>query len=77
MTQPSKSRRAIVVQGPGTANVVTVTTPNLSPTNVLVKTACVGLNPSDAKMAQAGMPQGSIAGLDFAGIVISKGANVS
>ncbi|KAJ5017244.1 Trans-enoyl reductase lepG [Colletotrichum sp. SAR 10_99] len=77
MTQPSKTRRAIVVQGPGTATVVTVTTPNLSPTNVLVKTACVGLNPSDAKMVQAGMPQGSMAGLDFAGIVISKGTNVS
>lgn len=77
MTQLSKSRNAIVVQVPGTAKVVSVSIPALSPTNILVRTACVGLNPSDAKMIQAGMPQGSIAGLDFAGIVISKGTNVS
>ncbi|KAK2042675.1 GroES-like protein [Colletotrichum somersetense] len=77
MALPSESRNAIVVQGCGTAKVVSVPTPNLSPTNVLVKTACVGLNPLDNKLIKAGIPRGSIGGLDFAGIVVSKGADVS
>ncbi|KAI3392861.1 hypothetical protein diail_5036 [Diaporthe ilicicola] len=77
MTQPSKTRKAIIVQGPAKATVVSTPIPELSPTNVLVKTACVGLNPSDAKMIQAGMPRGSMAGLDFAGVVTSKGKEVS
>ncbi|KAL0936840.1 uncharacterized protein CTRU02_209056 [Colletotrichum truncatum] len=77
MTQPSKTRKALVVQGPGTAKPVAVPLPALGSTNVLVKAACVGLNPSDAKMVDAGIPQGSIAGLDFAGVVVSKGSDVS
>ncbi|KAF6814639.1 zinc-binding oxidoreductase [Colletotrichum musicola] len=77
MTQPSRTRKALVVQGPGAAKPVSVPIPPLSPTNVLVKTACVGLNPSDAKMIQAGVPRGSMAGLDFAGVVVSKGSDVS
>ncbi|KAK1977245.1 chaperonin 10-like protein [Colletotrichum cereale] len=77
MTQPPKSRKVLVVQGPGTTKVVSVSTPNLSPTNILVKTACIGLNPLDAKMIKAGTPPGSMTGLDFAGIVVSKGADVS
>ncbi|KAK6222957.1 hypothetical protein QIS74_03802 [Colletotrichum tabaci] len=76
MTQPRRTRKAILVQGPGMAAVATVPIPTLSPTNILVKTACVGLNPSDAKMVQAGAPQGSMAGLDFAGEVVSKGSQV-
>ncbi|KAG8160819.1 hypothetical protein KVR01_009083 [Diaporthe batatas] len=76
MTLLPKSRNAVIVHGREAAKLITTSIPVLSPTNVLVKTACVGLNPSDVKMIQAGMPQGSMAGLDFAGIVISKGTNV-
>ncbi|KAJ0162631.1 Protein TOXD [Colletotrichum tanaceti] len=77
MTQPKRTRKAMLIQGPGTATVETVAIPTtLSPTDILVKTACVGLNPSDAKMVQAGTPQGSMAGLDFAGEVVSKGSRV-
>jgi len=77
MTLLPKSRNAIIVEGPGVAKVVSASIPALAPTNVLVKTACVGLNPSDAKMIQTGVPLGSMAGLDFAGIIMAKGTAVS
>lgn len=68
---------AFIVQGPGIAKPMNVSLPALSATNVLVKTACVGLNPLDVRMARAGVPQGSMAGIDFAGEVVSVGSQVS
>ncbi|TLS31068.1 hypothetical protein PpBr36_02607 [Pyricularia pennisetigena] len=67
------TRSALVVSGPGQLDLVTQPMPEPGPGQVLVRVACVALNPSDAKMVNAGVPLGSVAGLDFAGVVVAVG----
>ncbi|KAL8369932.1 hypothetical protein RB595_000337 [Gaeumannomyces hyphopodioides] len=67
------TRSALVVAGPGRLELATQPTPEPGPGQVLVRVACVALNPSDAKMVDAGVPIGSVAGLDFAGVVVAVG----
>lgn len=70
-------REALVVKGPGqlelACGVPMPTEHELKPGQVLVRVACVALNPSDAKMVEAGEGLGAIAGLDFAGTVVRLG----
>ncbi|KAK2596714.1 hypothetical protein QQS21_006229 [Conoideocrella luteorostrata] len=70
-----QSRAVVLVQSPGVVKVAVMPTPQPSPTQILIGCSFVGLNPSDTKMVEAGMPLDSVAGLDFAGVVVSKGAN--
>ncbi|KAL8295937.1 hypothetical protein RB597_009035 [Gaeumannomyces tritici] len=67
------TRSALIVAGPGRLELATQPTPRPGPGQVLVRAACVALNPSDAKMVDAGVPIGSVAGLDFAGVVVAVG----
>ncbi|TLD11805.1 hypothetical protein PspLS_11640 [Pyricularia sp. CBS 133598] len=67
------SRSALIVSGPGQLELVMQAMPKPGPGQVLVRAACVALNPSDAKMVNAGFPSGSVAGLDFAGVVVAIG----
>lgn len=71
------SRTGLVVQGPGKLAKATLTVPGtLFSTQVLIKTACVALCPSDAKMVQAGNFPQALGGVDFSGVVIARGTAV-
>lgn len=73
MTMPPlpPKRHGLLVSKPGELQPSPLAMPQLSPGQVLVKTSCVALNPSDAKMVAAGLPRGSLAGLDFSGTVVA------
>ena len=73
-----ETRRAIV-QGAGgdLAIDANVPLPALSPTQVLVKTAAVALNPTDYKMHTNFPSPGACVGCDFAGTVVAMGSDAS
>ncbi|TLD13913.1 uncharacterized protein PgNI_02631 [Pyricularia grisea] len=62
-------RYGLILSGKDQLSVSALKMPLLQPGQVLVKTACVALNPSDAKIVAAGFPSGVLAGVEFAGTV--------
>ncbi|KAM3426203.1 hypothetical protein NHJ13734_009599 [Beauveria thailandica] len=72
------TQKAIVVQGPGVAKVVTDRPiPELRHDYILVKTAAVGLNPTDWKSVEFRVKEaGPVVGCDYAGIVEAVGPAV-
>ncbi|KAM3552872.1 hypothetical protein MY1884_006980 [Beauveria asiatica] len=71
------TQKAIVVQGPGVAKVVTDRPiPELRHDYILVKTAAVGLNPTDWKSVEFRVKEaGPVVGCDYAGVV--HGSNIA
>ncbi|KAK8143262.1 hypothetical protein G3M48_007489 [Beauveria asiatica] len=72
------TQKAIVIQGPGVAKVVTDRPiPELRHDYILVKTAAVGLNPTDWKSVEFRVKEaGPVVGCDYAGIVEAVGPAV-
>ncbi|TLS27020.1 hypothetical protein PpBr36_04730 [Pyricularia pennisetigena] len=71
-TLPSR-RYGLLISKPGELRMSALEMPQLSPGQVLIKTACVALHPSDAKIVAAGFHRSCLAGLDFAGTVVAVG----
>src|SRR5689334_17291884 len=69
------TRHVLILTGPDTLSAVSLNIPKLRPDQVLLKTACVAVNPSDAKLISAGFPHGVPAGLDFSGTVVATGSD--
>ncbi|KAH6891329.1 chaperonin 10-like protein [Thelonectria olida] len=75
-TLPS-TQSAVKVTGPSTVDLATgVPLPTLSPTDVLVRVACVSINHVDGKSADMSPSPGATSGVDFSGIVVALGTDV-
>ncbi|KAK7538814.1 chaperonin 10-like protein [Phyllosticta citribraziliensis] len=69
--------KAIKIKTPGHAEVEDVSTPQIRPGYVLVKTVAVALNPTDWKHIDFVPCEGSTSGCDFAGVVQELGPGVT
>ncbi|KKA22159.1 Alcohol dehydrogenase [Rasamsonia emersonii CBS 393.64] len=71
--------KALVYQGPGKATVVSDRpVPKVRDHYILVKVKAIALNPTDWKHVYRGLPkEGSLIGVDYAGIVEEVGPNVT
>jgi aspyridone synthetase trans-acting enoyl reductase len=68
---------ALKVEGPGTVTLSkTAPLPTLDPSEVLVRVACVSINPVDGKSAELSPSPGATCGIDFSGVVVALGADV-
>ncbi|UNI21205.1 hypothetical protein JDV02_007215 [Purpureocillium takamizusanense] len=80
-TTPTKAttQKAVVIQGPGVAKLVTDRPiPRLRDDYILVKTAAVALNPTDWKHIQSRVRRaGPLVGCDYAGVVERVGPKVT
>lgn len=70
------SRRAIVIQGPGHAEVTTAPVPKVEKDFIKVKNVAVALNPSDWKHVDWRADPGAVVGFDYAGYVEEVGPDV-
>ncbi|KAI0487510.1 GroES-like protein [Xylaria cf. heliscus] len=69
-------RTAIVAEGPGKLTIRhNIPMPPLTPNSVIVKTAAVAINPSDAKFLDYSPAPGAIHGTDYAGTVVALGGD--
>ncbi|KAK4235125.1 chaperonin 10-like protein [Achaetomium macrosporum] len=77
---PPSEIKAVVITGPGTAEVKTVPLPSLPDDYVLIRPTAVALNPTDWKHID-GVPRaveaGAVVGCDYAGIVEQVGPKVT
>jgi NADPH:quinone reductase-like Zn-dependent oxidoreductase len=70
------TRCSIVQSDTGVGYIKDVPTPSLLPSEILVKTVAVAINPTDHKMPAAFPSPGAIIGCDFAGTVAKLGDDV-
>jgi NADPH:quinone reductase-like Zn-dependent oxidoreductase len=70
------TRCSIVQSETGVGYIKDVPTPSLLPSEILVKTAAVAINPTDHKMPAAFPSPGAIIGCDFAGTIAKLGEDV-
>ena len=71
------TRRAVVTTGKGQVAVQDVRLPTPGEGELVVRTAAVGLNPTDWKSLELAPAIGAVIGVDFAGEVVQLGPNVS
>jgi len=72
------TQRALKIEGPGkVALVETCPLPRMQNNDVLVRVACVSLNPADGKSADMSPSVGATSGCDFSGEVTGVGDAVS
>ncbi|KAK1771952.1 chaperonin 10-like protein [Phialemonium atrogriseum] len=68
---------AVKITGPGTVALnKAAPLPVLDPSEILVRVACVSINPVDGKSAEMAPSPGATSGVDFSGIVVALGADV-
>ncbi|KAJ5420682.1 Polyketide synthase enoylreductase [Penicillium sp. CMV-2018d] len=79
MTVTGTSLQTAIVEGTGGEPILShdVPIPTLGPSEVLVETKAVAINPSDHKMSQKFPSAGAIVGSDFAGTVVKIGSGVA
>ncbi|RAK81610.1 zinc-binding alcohol dehydrogenase family protein [Aspergillus fijiensis CBS 313.89] len=78
MSELPTTQQALKIAGPGSIELQTSQPlPQLGADEVLVRVACVGLNPYDAKSADISPSPGATAGLDFAGEIVALGEGVT
>lgn len=79
MTVTGTSLQTAIVEGTGGELILShdVSIPTLGPSDVLVETKAVAINPSDHKMSQKFPSAGAIVGSDFAGTVVKIGSGVA
>ncbi|PYI20234.1 GroES-like protein [Aspergillus violaceofuscus CBS 115571] len=78
MSELPTTQQALKIAGPGSIELQTSQPlPQLRADEVLVRVACVGLNPYDAKSADMSPSPGATAGLDFAGEIVALGEEVT
>ncbi|KAF2185496.1 GroES-like protein [Zopfia rhizophila CBS 207.26] len=70
-------RRAIVQGEAGSKTIRNVPIPSISPSEILVKTIAVAINPTDHKMPDSFPSLGAIVGCDYSGIVVKVGSETS
>ncbi|KFY96429.1 hypothetical protein V500_02441 [Pseudogymnoascus sp. VKM F-4518 (FW-2643)] len=71
-----KTRQALVGESIGKYGLASAPMPKIEPDMVLVRTAAVALNPTDAKTIDYSLTVGAIGGNDFSGTVVDVGADV-
>ncbi|KAI1639214.1 GroES-like protein [Biscogniauxia mediterranea] len=72
------TRKAIVAEGPGKLVIKDdLPMPTLAPDTVIVKTAAVAINPSDAKFLDYSPAPGAVHGTDYAGTIVALGADAT
>ncbi|KAF2832600.1 GroES-like protein [Ophiobolus disseminans] len=80
MTVPTKlptKQAALKITGPGAVAVSTdVPLPELKPSDVLIRVACVSISPVDSKSADMSPATGATSGTEFAGVVVTLGVDV-
>nr|BBJ34511.1 putative enoylreductase [Alternaria solani] len=76
-TELPTKQAALKITGPGAVVVSTdVPLPELKPSDVLIRVACVSISPVDSKSADMSPAEGATSGTEFAGIVVAIGDNV-
>jgi NADPH:quinone reductase-like Zn-dependent oxidoreductase len=71
------TRRALVTNSKGGAEVKDVPLPKLRDEYIIVKTKAVALNPTDWKSLSRNTTPGAIVGVDYAGVVEEIGSKVT
>ncbi|KAJ6020767.1 Polyketide synthase enoylreductase [Penicillium herquei] len=79
MTVAQISSQTAIVEGAEGEPILShdVSIPTLNPTEILVETKAVAINPSDYKMSRKFPSAGAIIGSDFAGTIVEIGSGVS